>query len=116
MFDQSSQRSLKGTVKEFQWTNPHAFIEIDVPGKHGDAQRWSVELNSPNNLKRQGWKATTLHGGDSVMVVINPLRDGSFGGLFVSIALADGTVLSDPTRVRGGAINVPAAPAGKSKQ
>ena len=107
MFDQSKQLSLKGTVREFQWTNPHAWIHLDVPGTDGTRESWQVELNSPNNLKRQGWKSTSVKTGDPVTLVLNPLKDGSKGGLFVSVTLPDGSVLGDPTRARGGPINVP---------
>jgi hypothetical protein len=109
MFDQSQQVTLKGTVREFQWTNPHAWIHLDVPNANGVADTWQVELNSPNNLKRQGWKSTSIKAGDQVTLVLNPLKDGSKGGLFLSITLPDGTVLGDPTRARGGPINVPTA-------
>ena len=109
MFDQSKQLSLKGTVREFQWTNPHAWIHLDVPGTDGTRESWQVELNSPNNLKRQGWKSTSVKTGDPVTLVLNPLKDGSKGGLFVSVTLPDGSVLGDPTRARGGPINVPGA-------
>jgi hypothetical protein len=107
MFDQKKNVTLKGTVSEFQWTNPHAFIHIDVPNGSGGKQEWQVELNSPNNLKRQGWKSTSVKPGDEVTLVLNPLRDGSRGGLFVSITLPDGTVLGDPTRRGSAPINVP---------
>lgn len=109
MFDQSKQLTLKGTVSEFQWTNPHAWIHLDVPNPNGVKETWQVELNSPNNLKRQGWKSSSVKPGDQVTLVLNPLKDGSKGGLFVSITLPDGTVLGDPTRARGGPINVPSA-------
>ena len=109
MFDQSKQLTLKGTVSDFQWTNPHAWIHLDVPNPNGVKDRWQVELNSPNNLKRQGWKSSSIKPGDQVTLVLNPLKDGSKGGLFVSITLPDGTVLGDPTRARGGPINVPSA-------
>ena len=109
MFDQTQQVTLKGTVHEFQWTNPHAWIHLDVPGANGINDSWQVELNSPNNLKRQGWKSTSVKPGDQVTLVLNPLKDGSKGGLFVSITLPDGSVLGDPTRARGGPINVPSA-------
>jgi hypothetical protein len=108
MFDQSKQVELKGTVHEFQWTNPHAFIHIDVPNAAGGVDSWQVELNSPNNLKRQGWKSTSLKAGDHVTLVLNPLKDGTKGGLFIAVTLPDGSVLGDPTRARGGPINVPA--------
>jgi hypothetical protein len=107
MFDQSKQLTLKGTVREFQWTNPHAWIHLDVPGADGVKDTWQVELNSPNNLKRQGWKSSSVKAGDQVTLILNPLKDGSKGGLFVSVTLPDGTVLGDPTRVGGGPINVP---------
>jgi Family of unknown function (DUF6152) len=98
MFDRDKEVVLTGTVREFQWTNPHAFIEVDVPGEKGVAEKWSVEMNSPNNLTRQGWKSSMLKAGDKVSVTINPLRDGKKGGLFVSVVLPDGKVIKDPTR------------------
>jgi hypothetical protein len=107
MFDQRKDVTLKGTVLEFQWTNPHAFIHIDVPNGSSGKVMWQVELNSPTNLKRQGWKSSTIKAGDEVTLVIKPLKDGSRGGLFVSIKLPDGTVLGDPTRTHDGPINVP---------
>jgi hypothetical protein len=107
MFDQTKQLPLKGTVVEFQWTNPHAFIQLEVPEADGSKNTWSIELNSPNNLKRQGWKSSSLKPGDAVTVVINPLRDGAKGGLFVAVTLPDGKVLGDATRAGGGPINVP---------
>jgi Family of unknown function (DUF6152) len=107
MFDQSKQLPLTGTVHDFQWTNPHAFIDIDVPNGAGSTDLWKVELNSPNNLKRQGWKSSEMKAGDKVTVVINPLRDGTKGGLFVAVTLPDGKVMGDPTRRGGGPINVP---------
>jgi hypothetical protein len=107
MFDQTKVVTLKGVVREFQWTNPHAFIHIEVPTESGGKDLWQVELNSPNNLKRQGWKSTSLKAGDAVTLVLNPLKDGSKGGLFVSVKLPDGSTLGDPTRAGGAPINVP---------
>ena len=101
MFDRQKQVTLKGTVKEFQWTNPHSFIEIEALDEKGALATYSIEMNSPNNLTRQGWKSTALKPGDKVTVVMNPLRDGSRGGLFVSVMLPDGKVLGDPTRAPG---------------
>ncbi len=107
MFDQSKRLALTGTVREFQWTNPHAFIQIEVPNASGGSDLWSVEMNSPNNLRRQGWKSTVLKPGDKVTVVTSPLRDGKKGGLFVSVTLPDGKTLGDATQRGGGPINVP---------
>ena len=115
MFDQTTRLTLKGTVGEFQWTNPHAFIQLQVPAANGNTETWAIELNSPNNLKRQGWRATSLKSGDQVTLVTMPLRDMSDhkGGLFVSATLADGTVLSEAAFAGGGPVNVPSVPPSK---
>jgi Family of unknown function (DUF6152) len=95
MFDRSKKQTITGTVKEFVWTNPHASIQVEVVNAQGATDVWGVEMNSPNNLVKQGWKSTTLKGGDKVSVVGNPLRAGEHGLLFLSIKLADGKVLGD---------------------
>jgi Family of unknown function (DUF6152) len=95
VFDRTKKVTLNGTVKEFVWTNPHSSIQIAVPNSGGGVDVWGVEMNSPNNLVRQGWKSTLLKAGDKVSIVVNPLRSGEHGGIFVSIKLPDGTVLGD---------------------
>jgi hypothetical protein len=116
MFDQSQRVTLKGTVTEFQWTNPHAFIEMDVADKGATAGHWQVELNSPNNLKRQGWASASLKPGDVITLVLFPLRDMSEhkGGLFVTLTKADGTVLKEAAFAgNAGPVNVPNLPPAK---
>jgi hypothetical protein len=95
MFDRTHDVVLKGTVREFQWTNPHSFIELAVVDPQGAVTAYSIEMNSPNNLTRQGWKSGSLKAGDKVLLTMNPLRDGSKGGLFLAVQLPDGTVLGD---------------------
>ncbi len=95
MFDRTKKVSLMGTVLEFAWTNPHASIQLNVPNDAGGVDKWGIEMNSPNNLVREGWKSTLVKAGDHVTVVINPLKSGEKGGAFVSIKLADGRVLGD---------------------
>jgi hypothetical protein len=107
MFDQRRIVTLEGTVTEFQWTNPHAFIEIDVPGENGRVTHWSIELNSPNNLKRQGWTRTSVRSGDRVTLRMNPLRDGNPGGLFLDLRLPSGRVLDSGLPKNGTPVNVP---------
>jgi hypothetical protein len=103
MFDQKKIMKLEGTVTEFQWTNPHAFIEMDAT----DGKHWSLELNSPNNLKRQGWRHSSLKAGDKITLRMNPLRSGKAGGLFLDLKKADGTVLDSGLPKNGEAVNVP---------
>lgn len=106
MFDQKKMMTLDGTVHEFQWTNPHAFIELDV-ASGGKLQRWSIELNSPNNLKRQGWARNSLRPGEKVKVRIAPLRNGKHGGLFLDLTKLDGKVLDSGLPKDGTPVNVP---------
>lgn len=106
MFDQKKMMVLEGTVHEFQWTNPHAFIELDV-ASGGKLQRWSIELNSPNNLKRQGWVRNSLKPGEKVKVRIAPLRNGKHGGLFLDLTKPDGKVLDSGLPKDGTPVNVP---------
>jgi hypothetical protein len=106
MFDQKKVMTLEGTVKEFQWTNPHSFIELEVP-RRGGVDHWSIELNSPNNLKRQGWTRTSLKPGDKVTLRMAPLRNGKPGGLFLDAKLANGKVLDSGLPKDGSPVNVP---------
>ena len=94
-FDRTKRVTLVGTVKEFSWTNPHASIQLSVTNAKGVVETWGVEMNSPNNLVKQGWKSNIIKFGDKVSVVINPLRTGEHGGIFVAIKLPDGRVLGD---------------------
>ena len=91
-FDADRQVTLQGTVQEFQWTNPHAWVILTVDRK-GRAEQWAIEMNGPNGLARQGWRPKTLTPGMPVRLTIHPLRDGTNGGQFVEITLPDGTVM-----------------------
>jgi hypothetical protein len=90
MFDRSVSKTLVGTVVQFTWTNPHSSIQLDVPNESGGVDRWGVELGSPQSMARNGWRSNLLKPGDKVTVVVNPLKSGEFGGIFVSLVLADG--------------------------
>jgi len=93
MFDRQKETVLKGTVKTFQWTNPHSFIEIEVVDPQAAVTPYSIEMNSPNNLVHEGWKRSSIKAGDKVTVKVSPLRDGRPGGLYIGITLADGKYL-----------------------
>ncbi|HEY1755532.1 MAG TPA: DUF6152 family protein [Bryobacteraceae bacterium] len=95
MFDSSKQTTLTGTVTEFQWTNPHSYIEIDVPGEAGTVKHWSIEMGSPSILQPSGWKHNTLKPGDKLTVILNPLKNGDPGGLLFQANLPDGRKLGN---------------------
>lgn len=102
MFDAEKTVTLEGSVKEFQWTNPHAWIMLNVANQQGQADVWAIELNGPSGLARDGWKPKTLTPGMNVAVTIHPLRDGSNGGQFLTVKLPDGTQMG-----RGGIQQAP---------
>ena len=99
-FDNTRVVKIEGTVKQFRWINPHASIKIDgvTAGDDPDGL-WTVEMTAPNVLINQGWTRTALKDGDKVTMFVNPLRtkvvlnDGSTGGLYVGVILADGKSL-----------------------
>ena len=93
MFEPEKRVTLTGNVKEFQWTNPHAWIQMTVTAPDGTSTDWSFECGSPNTLSRQGWKPSTLKPGDEITVVANPMKDGTSAGLMYTVAVADGRTL-----------------------
>jgi len=94
MFDTQKSMSLTGTVTTFEWTNPHAYIEIDVPDA-GATKHWSIELGSPSILMQSGWKFKDLKHGDKITVEISPLKSGQLGGLLIQAKLPDGRTLGN---------------------
>jgi hypothetical protein len=92
MFDSVHKTTITGTVTRFEWTNPHVFIEIDVPASTGESKHWSVELGSPSILLRSGWKYSDVKPGDKVTAIINPLHDGRPGGMLYRLTLPDGSM------------------------
>ena len=95
LFDRGKRVTLSGTVVEFAWMHPHASIQLDVANPAGGVDRWAIEMNSPHNLMKEGWKPALIKTGDRVTVVVNPLRSGEHCGVFVSIKLSGGQVLGE---------------------
>ena len=95
MFDQVNRITISGTVTTFEWTNPHAFIELDVSNDKGAVTHWSVEMGSPSILLRSGWKYSDIKYGDKVTLLVNPLKNGQSGGMLAQATLADGRVLGN---------------------
>jgi hypothetical protein len=104
MFDMTKRITLAGTVTEFEWTNPHSYIEIDVPEDKGGVKHWSIELGSPSILMQSGWKFNSIKAGEKITLIINPLKSGHAGGFLSEATLPDGRVL------RNGPAQPPAPP------
>jgi len=92
-FDRKKEITVTGVVKEVQWNNPHAWIQVIVTDPKGKPTEWGFECGSPNMMARTGWKRTTVKTGDKVTVVGNPLKDGRPNAALVRITLPDGRVL-----------------------
>jgi hypothetical protein len=92
MYDQDHPVTLFGTVTRFEWSNPHAFIELDV-AEGGIYKHYDIECASPNVLTRAGWKFNDMKPGDKVRLLVNPLRNGKMGGMLEQATFSDGRVL-----------------------
>ncbi|MGH8148725.1 MAG: DUF6152 family protein [Steroidobacteraceae bacterium] len=91
IFDASRSVTMRGTVKLFQWTNPHCWIQVLSAEPSGDpAVEWGIEMGSPSQLFRSGWRPGTLAPGDRVTIVFHPAKDGTKNGLFASAVRLNG--------------------------
>ncbi len=93
MFQREKVVELSGTVKEFQFTNPHTWIQLDVKDEKGELVEWSLEWGSPNQLGRQGIRPSSFAPGTEVTIRTNPMRDGTPGGAFIGAKFADGKTI-----------------------
>ncbi len=98
MFDNENQIKLKGTVTDFQWTNPHVYIELDASNVYADdkaVKSWTIECANPGILNRIGWKFNMVKAGDEITIIVAPLRSGEPGALLKQITLPDGRVFAN---------------------
>jgi hypothetical protein len=94
MFDHSKTITLHGTVKNFQFTNPHSWLIVMVTGTEGNPIEWGFEAEGPSTLLHAGILPKSFRPGDKVTVTANPMRDGRPAGSLISVMMADGTVFS----------------------
>jgi hypothetical protein len=93
MFDKEQVVEITATVVEFQWTNPHVWIEIEIENDDGGTEAWSIEGLGPNSLFRAGWRPNSFEPGDVITIRFNPMRDGSQAGGFIGARFADGSTI-----------------------
>ena len=98
MFDAEKTITLNGTVKEFEWTNPHMWLTVTVPQASGQPIEYPLEMQGIAGAVKLGWKRDTARPGDKITVNIHPLKDGTHGGQLLSVVLANG----DKVGVMGG--------------
>jgi|SRR5579862_4104326 len=92
-FDSDKVAEITGTVKEFQFKNPHTWIQIIVEDDKGQKTEWSLEWGSPNQLGRQGYRPSTFPPGAKVTMKMHPMKDGSPAGEFIAARFADGKII-----------------------
>ena len=95
MFDKAQVRELTVTVREFQWTNPHVWIQITLENDQGELEEWSIEGLGPNGLFRNGWRPNSFKPGDVIEIRFNPMRDGTNAGGFIGAKFPDGHTLGN---------------------
>ena len=93
MFDTMRQVDLEGVVQDFQWTNPHCWVDLVVVEKGGKSSKWALEAQSPSMMHRKGWTKESLAQGARIKVNLFPARDGSHSGALRRATLSDGSVL-----------------------
>jgi len=96
IFDHTQTYTLKGTVRSFQWTNPHGYIDLAVSDGPEGIDEYTIELTSINMLRRAGWRSTDVKAGDEVTVIVAPLLSGEKGGLLLELNFEDGRQLVPP--------------------
>jgi hypothetical protein len=90
MFDQSKVLFLSGTVKDFEFVNPHAWLHITIVNDKGETATWAFEGGSPSQLVSLGWAKDKPKEGDKVEVGFRPMKDGSRGGQLMIVKFASG--------------------------
>ena len=93
MFDQQREITVVGTVRQFQWTNPHCYIQLVAKDASGKEVEWSMEMGAPMYLYARGWRPSTLKSGTEVKVTAYPLRNGHPGGVVLDVSTPDGKSL-----------------------
>jgi hypothetical protein len=96
-YDEVNPVTLKGTVTEFIWANPHSQIKFNVQDEKGNIVHWVAEAFAPGKLARDGWTRNIVKPGDEVTVTISPAKDGTREGLLRLLVLPDGRQLGPDT-------------------
>jgi len=89
-FDIAAEVTLKGTVTEWTWFNPHCFLKFDVKGEDGTVKSWAVEAGNPTDMTKRGWARTSFKPGDEVTVTLQPVKTGAPVGRIRAVVLASG--------------------------
>ncbi len=92
-YDMDHPVTIKGVVKRLEWTNPHAYIYVDVKNDRGETEEWAVEIDSPNFLKHNGWTRDTVKAGDMITCTGGRAKTGATTMRCTTVDLLNGQKL-----------------------
>ena len=92
-YDIDKQVTMKATVTEWLWANPHCFMKYDTTDEKGNLAHWAVEVSNPTDMTRRGWSLHSFKPGDQVTVTIRPAKNGAPVGQLLKVVLASGQTL-----------------------
>jgi len=93
-FDTEKELTLKGTVTEWIWANPHCFLKFDAKDDTGTVRNWVVETQNPTDMTVRGWRRTSFKAGDPVTVTLQPVKSGAPVGRIRKVMLSNGQTLA----------------------
>jgi hypothetical protein len=93
-FDTTKDLTLKGTVTDWIWANPHCFLKFDAMDETGTVRNWAVEVSNPTDMTKRGWARSSFKVGDMVTVNLQPVKNGAPIGRLRSVVLPDGSTLT----------------------
>jgi hypothetical protein len=115
-YDTGKTVTVKGTVTQWLWSNPHCVLQLDVTDDSGKLAHWVVETENPSSMVNAGWSKQAIKVGDQISVTVLPVKNGNPVGRIVEVLLPNGQKLSGPHLIPGGGIDVPATQENGPKQ
>lgn len=92
-FDTEKQLTMKATVREWLWANPHCYMKYDTTDDKGNVAHWAVEVSNPTDMTKRGWSLHSFKPGDEVTVTVRPARNGAPVGQLLKVVLPSGQTL-----------------------
>ena len=92
-YEMDKQLTMKGTVREWLWANPHCFLKYDATDEKGNVAHWAVEVSNPLDMVKRGWSLHSLKAGDEVTVTLRPAKNGAPVGQLLKVVLPSGQIL-----------------------
>jgi Family of unknown function (DUF6152) len=92
-YDMTNLTTIKGTVTQFDWANPHVWITVEVKDDKATVEKWNAGGPSPSRMANTGWEKETLKPGDQITAIGHRISDGTYNLRLVKVVLSDGREL-----------------------